>query len=533
MTKTNYFEVALGMSITIDGREILIEESLGQRGNARTFKGEDARDTRPPLLIRQVFSGSPKLGQRWVDIRKHAVESKIPHVITYSAAGIAMHGGRTARGYFLVRPYADATLRDDPQRIYNGDMAVKALRDVTRGLVELHKRGMIHGELRPSNILVTQTGFAVADFESPATIDRSDGSRIAFDAPELLTGSSSPSVASDIYSLGKLARWLARPLEGADADYERKVLLRVASECLDIDPESRIDTGEVLALLSDKTSAPKFEALRFAALADMDARMEGILEAPQKQVRRAVQSAIRDLDGEHLQQTERIGHLLTADATHLLATMSFMHMHKSTRHLTRGHAKYIIQPKVNPEEDSFEFSPRDPYWDRVLELNSSPKVSTESLAIIRDVLGAETANEILSFEADSAEVAGRVAALRKELLTLDAYVMSEDVRGIMSNECPGVTVDEIRILRDAGYLLSVPFNGRNVYPMFQFDPRGIPFAEILDVNSRIGSRGMDAWSVIAWWLLPTRSAFGAAPADLLRTDRASVSELAARLADAS
>lgn len=86
--------------------------------------------------------------------------------------------------------------------------AWRLMRDVSSALSVLHKEGMGHFDVKPSNILWDEHRFVIADFgacrdlgtcqkECPVT---SDDSSYRFDAPELLKGIWRS--ASDIWSLG-------------------------------------------------------------------------------------------------------------------------------------------------------------------------------------------------------------------------------------------------------------------------------------------------------------------------------------------
>ena len=79
---------------------------------------------------------------------------------------------------------------------------------VLRALVYLHRQGILHNDLKPSNILVTPEGvvkvldFGVSEYrgrglDHPGVILGS----VAYMAPEVIEGNS-PGEASDLYSLG-------------------------------------------------------------------------------------------------------------------------------------------------------------------------------------------------------------------------------------------------------------------------------------------------------------------------------------------
>lgn len=80
------------------------------------------------------------------------------------------------------------------------ELGFAAVRAVLEALVHVHGRGLLHGDISPGNVLVSDDGarFWLTDFGGPGT----EG----FKAPERDAG---PSVASDLYSVGALGRFLS------------------------------------------------------------------------------------------------------------------------------------------------------------------------------------------------------------------------------------------------------------------------------------------------------------------------------------
>jgi eukaryotic-like serine/threonine-protein kinase len=94
--------------------------------------------------------------------------------------------------------------------------ALTILRHAAKGLAQLHHLDCIHGNLKPSNLLLDSDGrVALSDFACAAT---SQGIRpgwtplrlhnTPFAAPETTSSSPSAGPASDIYSLGCIGYWL-------------------------------------------------------------------------------------------------------------------------------------------------------------------------------------------------------------------------------------------------------------------------------------------------------------------------------------
>jgi serine/threonine-protein kinase len=84
-------------------------------------------------------------------------------------------------------------------------VAIAVLRDCLAGLQALHREGIVHGDLKPSNIMLTRTGNAkIIDIGSAIDLRRVGPRRMwspAYAAPEVLNGGDS-TPRSDLASLG-------------------------------------------------------------------------------------------------------------------------------------------------------------------------------------------------------------------------------------------------------------------------------------------------------------------------------------------
>jgi serine/threonine protein kinase len=164
---------------------------------------------------------------------------------------------------------------ESPTEPLGGDEKLVAVADAARGAHVLHEAGIAHRNIRPSCILLYESGAKLADLGMAKRLDAGtsvsmmpDVSDIEFVDPAILTGEI-PSRASDIWSLGATLHWtmsLGQLLHPGRADLDpfaamRRVLTEpplispnlppavaaVVARALARDPADRPATAEVLA----------------------------------------------------------------------------------------------------------------------------------------------------------------------------------------------------------------------------------------------------------------------------------------------
>lgn len=134
-----------------------------------------------------------------------------PHIISVLDYGFDALGKP-----FYTMPYlADASTIIDFSKDGDADDKVRLLKQLLEAIAYLHHRGILHRDIKPDNVLVTEdTTIRVMDFglaRSQADIAKSshDPARnivgtLAFMSPELFQGKK-PSVRSDLYAIGIMA----------------------------------------------------------------------------------------------------------------------------------------------------------------------------------------------------------------------------------------------------------------------------------------------------------------------------------------
>ncbi len=219
-------------------------ERLGTGTEGEVFRAYDPLlDLHVALKLRKVDSGV--LAHRFLEEARRLARIRNPNVV--SVYGAAMHDGRVGLWTELIHGTNLAQLLDA-----QGPLSVEETRgiglDLCSALAAVHRHGLIHGDVKPENVLREVSGRVVlADFGATREFATAGteivSGTLQYLPPEVLRGAA-PSEASDLYALGVV---LFRLLTGAHPyDATRLAdLLRVQ------------DLGERKSLLALNPEIPK------------------------------------------------------------------------------------------------------------------------------------------------------------------------------------------------------------------------------------------------------------------------------------
>jgi eukaryotic-like serine/threonine-protein kinase len=184
-----------------------LELPLGEGASGIVFAARDDRGTRFALkLLRPELGGDARLRARFVREERLARDIESPHVAPILE--LAESQGLT----YLVLPLYEggslAALLRARGAMYSDETAQLAAQ-LARGLDALHERGIVHRDVKPSNVLLAADGTAaLTDF---GLARMPDSTRLTLDgqvlgtphylAPELIEGLEA-TPASDLYALG-------------------------------------------------------------------------------------------------------------------------------------------------------------------------------------------------------------------------------------------------------------------------------------------------------------------------------------------
>ncbi|MFO0586001.1 MAG: protein kinase [Polyangiaceae bacterium] len=248
-------------------------EVAGRGGMGTVYKARDLRLGRA-VAIKLLFHHDPKGGL----LKEARAQARLrhPNVCEVFEAGVA------DQVPFIVMRYIEGAPLQKAAAEMSLEEKVAAVRDVALALHEAHRNGLIHRDVKPSNILMERledgqfrpliTDFGIARDLSDAKVTMADAVQgtPAFMAPEQAAGQTrSLDRRTDVYGLGAtLYDVLAgRPPITADTvlsllrkvvDEEATPLTRVAStipldleaivmKCLEKDPAQRFESARALA----------------------------------------------------------------------------------------------------------------------------------------------------------------------------------------------------------------------------------------------------------------------------------------------
>lgn len=255
----------------IDGKFPLLQE-LGwtEWSSAYLTELDDGREQKAAIKIFPFESvDTPSTITRW----EIAQTLSHPHLMPLFYAGRCEVDGEDL--LYVVTEYADETLSQIlPERPLSPEEAREMLGPISGALSYLHERGLTHGHLRPTNIMVIDDELKLSpDF------GWSSRTRNIYDPPEAGTGNAVP--AADIWSLGILlveALTQQPPVwdrsQGGEPEIPATIpepFFTICRECLRTDPELRCTLAAIEAHLNPpQAAAPAVQSAEAIADAIVD-----------------------------------------------------------------------------------------------------------------------------------------------------------------------------------------------------------------------------------------------------------------------
>jgi len=198
---------------------------LGQGGGGEVYLAEDRKLSDPTFKARVAIKVVPYNSQTgWV--RRQLIEEATkarrvdhPNVVKVLDRGISADGEEYVVSEFVDGPNLDAWFHNQRTPL-NPTVAANVVAQLARGVQAAHAAGLVHCDLKPSNVLMSPNGPKVADFgiavlaqdQNKARVE-SDENRVvgslAFMSPEQYRGEGGAlTIPSDIYALGGMLFYL-------------------------------------------------------------------------------------------------------------------------------------------------------------------------------------------------------------------------------------------------------------------------------------------------------------------------------------
>jgi tetratricopeptide (TPR) repeat protein len=188
-------------------KHYVVQDCLGEGGFGQVFAAWDSKLQRRVALKRLKRSGTPHASQDL--LREASLSAALRHPAFVSIYSVEDDADSQA---IIMELVEGDTLK---QLLGAGPLAVPAAVDIVRqaaeAMREAHRQGLVHGDLKPSNIMLERSGkVRILDFglgarahpDATTTDAIADPQgTIAYMAPELLSGAGA-TAQSDIYALG-------------------------------------------------------------------------------------------------------------------------------------------------------------------------------------------------------------------------------------------------------------------------------------------------------------------------------------------
>ena len=269
----------------LNGRYQIIEK-IGSGGMADVYKGYDLEQKRIVAIkvLKQEHSDDPQYLRRLTREAKAMVSLKNEHVVSLYDMG------SEGNIHYLVLEYVNGmTLRDymDEHGAIKPHVAVEMICDVLDGLSHAHKKDLVHRDVKPQNILITEDGiikltdFGIAKFagNSTKTFDGKEAmGSVYYISPEQAKGEE-VDAGADIYSVGVLLYEMLSGKPPFTGENAVQVALKHVSE--EIKPLHEVDSHISIAL-SDivERATSKEKSIRYSDAEKMIKDLKHALRSP-------------------------------------------------------------------------------------------------------------------------------------------------------------------------------------------------------------------------------------------------------------
>lgn len=185
----------------VAGRYTIVGGPIGAGASGVVYPGVDAEGQ--PVAIKRLHRSVTREPDRFARLQRElgrAHQLRHPHILP--VRGLVAHGRDTA----LVTALRDGGVVSQ-QEALGPEVAIALGIQVAQALVTAHRQGVLHGDVRPGNVLLGPAGASLFDF-GLAGMARIGELRPGETPPEVLDGAP-PTARSDLYGIGLVMYRLA------------------------------------------------------------------------------------------------------------------------------------------------------------------------------------------------------------------------------------------------------------------------------------------------------------------------------------
>ena len=286
-------------------KRFVLEKLLGKGGMGLVFgaidrRKEEARDPNPRVALKVLNADFQRHPQAFMALQREARKAQTlahPNVVTvfdFDRDGDAVYMTME----LLEGRGLDSMTREARGKGIKRDVALPIIRGIAEGLAYAHRKGIVHSDLKPGNVFITEDSTAkVLDFGIARAVPsmNTEASRDVFDAGSLgayteayatdeMVDGVDPHPADDMYALGIIAYELLtgfHPYQRHSAPAARKLGLkpeplkglkrkevRAIERCLSFDRKQRPQSaGDFLKLFRGVSTLQKVTLAATAVLA--------------------------------------------------------------------------------------------------------------------------------------------------------------------------------------------------------------------------------------------------------------------------
>ena len=260
-------------------------DPIGRGGMATIYKATDVHMHVEVAIkiLRDVYSTDPKFVTRFQREARAARALQHPNIVQ------VYDYGQSGDAYFIVMELINGSdlrhyLKQEPTHTLPPNHAVEIAHDVALGLGAAHRRGIVHRDVKPQNILLNDEGLVkLTDFGIASMYKDADAERLTttgmtlgtvqYYAPEQAQGEI-VTPAADVYALGIVMYEMLTGRTPFDGDTPVAVAMRhiqdlpeppshlnraippelerIILRCLEKDPRDRYPNGDALAYALDQ-----------------------------------------------------------------------------------------------------------------------------------------------------------------------------------------------------------------------------------------------------------------------------------------